>query len=134
MVNIHSAFAVFIRKRNGPQSVKKVLEFGATRIGHGVRSVEDENLLKELADKQIPLELCPTSNINTGVYKSFSEWPLKKLMDSGAMITINTDDPSIEGTSIKKEYQKLIDTFGIEKEQVKMFLENSVTLPLPMMQ
>ncbi|MBQ0098422.1 MAG: hypothetical protein KBS62_05780 [Oscillospiraceae bacterium] len=95
-------------------------------MGHGVRSVEDENLLKELADKQIPLELCPTSIINTGVYKSFSEWPLKKLMDSGAMITINTDDPSIEGTSIKKEYQKLIDTFGIGKEQVIMFLENSV--------
>lgn len=79
-----------------------------------------------MADKQIPHELCPTSNINTGVYKSFSEWPLKKLMDSGAMITINTDDPSIEGTSIKKEYQKLIDTFGIGKEQVKIFLENSV--------
>lgn len=111
---------------DGPASVKKALEMGAVRIGHGIRAIEDEALLRELAEKQIPLELCPTSNVNTAIFRSIAHWPLEKLMASGVYITINTDDPAIEGTSIKDEYRKLIRAFGIGKAEVKSFLINSV--------
>lgn len=110
----------------GPESVWKALEMGAQRIGHGVRAVEDAALLRELQESQIPLGLCPTSNLFTAVYPDIREWPLRRLMEAGVCITINTDDPAIEGTTIKEEYQKLIDAFGIGKEEVKTFLKNTV--------
>lgn len=110
----------------GPESIKKAIEFGALRIGHGVRAIEDENVLKELADKKIPLEMCLTSNMNTAIFKNIIDWPLKNFMDIGINITINTDDPAIEGTTIKDEYNKLIKNFNIEKNEVKKFLLNAV--------
>lgn len=119
-------FTIHAGEADGVNSIKKALEYGAVRIGHGVRAIEDEEFLNILAMKQIPLELCLTSNINTAIFKNINDWPLKKLMDSGIYITINTDDPAIEGTSIKKEYNKIIENFGIGKLDVKQFLINSV--------
>ena len=104
----------------------KALDFGAVRIGHGVRSLEDEEVVKRLVDNNIPLELCPTSNVLTAIYPSIDKWPLKELMDRGIYITINTDDPSVEGTTIKEEYQNLIDTYNLSKDDVKSFLINGV--------
>lgn len=111
----------------GPESIWKAIEMGARRIGHGVRAVEDAALLRELEKRQIPLELCPTSNLDTAVFSDIREWPLRQLMEAGVKITINTDDPAIEGTTIKEEYRKLIGAFGIGKEEVKTFLKNAVS-------
>ena len=111
---------------DGPDSIRDAIEIGADRIGHGVRSLEDEELVRELVEKQIPLELCPTSNIATGVFDRLTDWPLNALLDSGMYMTINTDDPSVEGTTIKTEYNRLIRRFGIGKKEVKLFLQNSV--------
>ncbi len=109
----------------GPESVRKALELGAARIGHGVRSLEDDELVKELCEKQIPLELCPTSNVNTATVRRLADWPLRKLLDAGLYVTINTDDPSIEGTTIKEEFNKLIENFGLSAGQIKKLLINS---------
>ena len=111
----------------GPESIWKAIEMGAQRIGHGIRAVEDAALLRELEKRQIPLELCPTSNLDTAVFSDIREWPLRQLMEAGVKITVNTDDPAIEGTTIKEEYRKLIDAFGIGKEEVKTFLKNAVS-------
>lgn len=111
---------------DGPKSVCKALKMGACRIGHGVRSLEDPSLVRELADKKIPLELCPTSNVNTALCKDIAHWPFRELLSSGMVLTINTDDPSIEGTSLWEEYQKLIDTFGIGEAEIKSLLTNAV--------
>lgn len=109
----------------GPESVRAAIDMGADRIGHGVRSLEDEDIDKELAEKQIPLELCPTSNVNTAIVKHISEWPLQELLDSGMYITINSDNPSIQGITIKDEYNKLIENFGINADQIRQLLINS---------
>lgn len=118
-------FTIHAGEACGPESIKKALEFGALRIGHGVHAIEDEDLVKELAEKQIPLELCPTSNVCTAIFNNIAEWPLKKLLDSGMCITINTDDPSIEGVSLRDEFNKLIDAFGIGEREIKQMLVNS---------
>ena len=122
----HIPITLHAGEADGPESVRKALEMGACRIGHGVRSLEDASLVKELAEKKIPLELCPTSNVNTALCKSITDWPLPALLRSGMVLTINTDDPSIEGTTIQDEYRKLIDAFGLGREEVRTLLTNAV--------
>ena len=120
-VTIHAGEA------EGPESVRKALELGAKRIGHGVRSLEDEELLRELSEKRIPLELCPTSNVNTAIVRCIADWPLPELLRAGLCVTINTDDPSIEGTTLWEEYHKLIETFGLSRGQIREFLLNAAS-------
>lgn len=110
---------------SGPENVYDSLKLGAVRIGHGVRSYEDSNLLKMLADRKIPLELCPTSNLKTSVFKEYAEYPLKQFIDAGVIITINTDDPGVEGTTLTKELNILKDTFGLSGNDIKRFLINA---------
>lgn len=118
-------YTIHVGEADGTSSIKAGIALGCSRIGHGVMASFDDDLMNELAEKQIPLELCPTSNINTAVFKDYSEYPLRKFLDSGVYVTINTDDPSISGTSIKKEYKTLIDTFHLNKDDVKKLLLNS---------
>ena len=85
----------------GPESVwGAIRSLGVERIGHGVRAIEDPRLVEYLAEKQIPLEVCPTSNIRTGVYRSYEEHPVRRLYEAGVPISISTDDPSFFGTSL----------------------------------
>ena len=116
---IHSGEAL------GAESVEKALEFGAKRIGHGVRSVESEKTLQILKDKKIPLEICPTSNLNTKMFNNYSEIPLEKLIDSGVIVTVNSDNMTVSGTNARKDMQHLID--NLSKEQVRELILNSVT-------
>ena len=111
---------------SGAQSVKSAVDFGACRIGHGVRATEDDSVLTSLAEKQIPLELCPSSNLCTCVFRDISEYPIRKMLDMGICVTLNTDDPSIENTSIKDEYKLICDEFKLTEEQILSLLLNSV--------
>jgi adenosine deaminase len=95
----------------GPESVwDAICVLGAERIGHGVRSIEDPALVEYLAQNRIPLEVCPTGNIRTGVYATPEEHPLKRLYDAGVPITLSTDDPTFFGVSLTDEY-----IFGAER-------------------
>lgn len=91
----------------GPASVKNLLEAVpyAKRIGHGVRIIEDHDLVKQVADKEILLEVCPTSNLRLGIYPDYASHPLKKLMDMGVKTCINSDDATFFGTSLGYEYE-----------------------------
>ena len=73
------------------------------RIGHGVRSIEDPSLVRHLAERRIPLEVCPTSNVRTGVYQSLEEHPVRELFEAGVPMSINTDDPTFFGVSLAEE-------------------------------
>ena len=95
-------------------------------MGHGVRSVEDEALLDILKERRIPLELCPTSNIDTKIYKTIADYPLKKLMEKGIRVTINTDDKAISNTTLRREYKLLKENHGITEEDMKKLLLTSV--------
>ena len=88
----------------GPESVWHALRtLAVERVGHGVRAVEDPALVRHLAECQIPLEICPTSNICTGVYSSLQEHPVRTLFEAGVPISINTDDPTFFGLSLAEE-------------------------------
>jgi aminodeoxyfutalosine deaminase len=90
----------------GPASIRDALDvFLADRIRHGVRAVEDQALLRELADRRIVLDVCPTSNVRTGVVSSLAAHPLPALLAAGVQCTINTDDPAMFGTDLDAEHQ-----------------------------
>lgn len=119
-------FTIHAGEAAGADSVKSAIEMGAARVGHGVRLEEDEELLKLVRDRQIPLEMCPTSNSQTRAVESMDNYPLIRYLDMGLMVTLNTDDPAIERTDIASEYQYMQEKFGLTAEQKKQLLLNAV--------
>lgn len=109
----------------GPESVYKALEFGAKRIGHGVRSLEDEKLIKRLVEEGITLELCPTSNLNTNIFGNYAEYPLRNLMEAGVKVTINTDNMTVSNTTVAKELQHMADALGLTEAELRQLAENA---------
>lgn len=103
----------------GADSVASAIELGADRIGHGVRSIEKPELLKLLSEKKIPLELCPTSNLNTRVLDDLKDYPIRTFFDADVMITVNTDNTSVSSTSLANEYQKLADALELTEAELK---------------
>lgn len=92
---------------SGPDSIWQALELGAERVGHGIRAVEDPVLMRYLSDHQIPLEVCPTSNVCTGAVSSIASHPVRQLYDAGIPITIGTDDPGLFRCNLSGEYECL---------------------------
>ena len=119
-------FTIHAGEAVGAQNVWSALSLGANRIGHGIRSGEDKDLLAELANRKIPLEMCPTSNLMTASVPSLAEWPLRTYLDAGITVTINTDDPAIERTDIKREFRLIADAFALSKDEIRQLLVNSV--------
>lgn len=111
----------------GPASVWGALrDLQADRIGHGVRSVEDDDLLAELAARQVPLEVGMTSNVYLNFYPNIEEHPLPVLDRAGVLVTVNTDDPKLVGTTLSREYQLLVDVFGYSTLDVVRFAGNAM--------
>lgn len=97
----------------GPESIRSVLKVcGAERVGHGVRAVEDLALMEELRDRQIPLEVCPTSNLCLGVTPDLPSHPFDRLYRAGLSLSVSSDDPAFFNTNLTREYLKLHQTFG----------------------
>ena len=96
----------------GPQSVRDALSLGVTRIGHGVRSIEDPALVRDLAERGITLEVCPGSNVALGLYPDWRAHPIARLADAGVRVTVSTDDPPFFDTDLGREYDRLSDAFG----------------------
>lgn len=103
-----------------------IKKLGAERIGHGLRAYEDESLVSYLKKNQTPLELCPTSNIKTGVCKSLSSHPMRKYFDQGLLVTVNSDDPTMFDTTINEEYSILGDTFHFTWDELRQVALNAV--------
>ena len=110
---------------DGPESVRAALGFGTKRIGHGVRSAEEPELMKRLADSGIPLEICPTSNLNTVVVEELKDYPFRKLLDAGVKLTVNTDNRSVSATTLRREFGLLAETFRLTRDEVKTLLLNA---------
>jgi adenosine deaminase len=111
----------------GPASVRAALNaLGVERIGHGVRAVEDDDLARHLVAHQIPLEVCPTSNIRTGVVSSWEQHPAATLIDAGAMVTLNTDDPAMFGCTLSGEYEVVADRFGFGDVMIRHLAQNTI--------
>jgi len=110
----------------GPaESIWGALNLRAERIGHGLSAAQDPDLIEELAYRQIPVEICLTSNIRTAVCKAIAEHPAKSYFDQGIMITLNTDDPAMFGTTLSREYQLAQETFSFTDEHLRELARNS---------
>ncbi|MFF3667996.1 adenosine deaminase [Microtetraspora malaysiensis] len=104
-------------EEGGPESVREALVLGhAERIGHGITVLDDDGLVAELCERAIPLEVCPTSNVALGLAPSLDDHPLHRLRAAGLTVTLNTDIPSIVGTSLVEEYARVRDAFGYDDE------------------
>ena len=109
----------------GPESVREALEIGAKRIGHGVHALGDNALLALLAEKQIPLEMCPTSNLHTKAVKSLAEYPVREFLRRGVRATINTDNPGISRTTVENEFAALTREAGLTASETRALLHNA---------
>jgi len=98
----------------------------ADRIGHGVRCLEDPALVEDLRRRQVPLEVCPTSNVCLKVAPSLAQHPLPRLMAEGLYVTLNSDDPPMFNTSLTDEYLKCTATFGFSVETVEGLALNAL--------
>ncbi len=111
----------------GPESVWEAIDhLPVTRIGHGVRSIEDKNLLAALKDRDITLEVCPGSNIALRVYPDFAHHPLVKLRDAGIRVTLSSDDPPYFATTLNNEYDIAAKHFGFTDNDLKDMTRNSI--------
>ncbi len=110
----------------GADSVKTALDFGAKRIGHGVHSVTEKAVMDELKEKNIPLELCITSNLQTKAEESLETYPIRELMEHGVIVTLNTDNPTVSNTTMKKELDLAKESFELTDEEIKELLLNAV--------
>ncbi|KPK85612.1 MAG: hypothetical protein AMS27_06850 [Bacteroides sp. SM23_62_1] len=111
----------------GPESIRSALfTLKADRIGHATRSAEDVRLLEYMSENHIPLELCPLSNLKTGVITDYKDYPIRTFIDYGIPFSINTDDPMMFGNSLAEEYEMLERNFDFSKQDIAGFILNSI--------
>jgi aminodeoxyfutalosine deaminase len=103
----------------GPESIRNSLDvLGAERIGHGLTAAQDPRLVDYLAEKQVPLDICLTSNVRTGCLAELSSHPLPHYFDRGLLLSLNTDDPALFGTDLNREYLLAQKVFGLTRKQL----------------
>ncbi len=106
------------------RNIETALDLGAKRIGHGVAAIYDQDTIKRLAETKTPIEVCITSNLQTKAIPETEVHPVKKLLDAGVIVTINTDNMTVSGTNLSKEYELLMDDYGFTKEDILRVQEN----------
>ena len=112
---------------DGPRSVWEAIEvLEVERIGHGVRALEDAVLVRTLARHRLALECCPTSNIRTRVVASWETHPIAALHRGGVLVTVNSDDPALFGTSLGEEWRALGERIGLARDEVLAIGRNTI--------
>ncbi len=107
----------------GAQSIwGAIRSLHVNRIGHGTRAEEDESLLDYLAQHRIPLEMCPLSNLRTGVVPSLEAHPIRRYFERGILVTVNTDDPKMFNNSLAQEYQLLEEKLGFSRSDIQTLI------------
>ena len=109
----------------GPDSIWGALNLKAERIGHGLTAGQDPELIEELAERQIPIEICVSSNMRTGCCTDLMQHPVRRYFDQGLMLTLNTDDPAMFHTSVLQEYALVQEAFGFTDEHLRELARNS---------
>jgi aminodeoxyfutalosine deaminase len=109
----------------GPESIWGALNLKAERIGHGLTAGQDPELMEELSERQVPIEICVTSNVRTGCCADLSQHPVRNYFDNGLMLTLNSDDPAMFRTSLVEEFQLVQENFGFTDEHLRELARNS---------
>ncbi len=118
-------YTIHAGEADGPESVYAAIQTETKRIGHGVRSMEDESVVDLIRKNGITLEMCPTSNRQTHAISDMKQYPLIRFLESGIRVTVNTDDMGIERTCLSKEFDYLKREFGLTEAQKKQLLLNA---------
>lgn len=119
-------FTIHAGEADGPESIRSAIKFGASRIGHGIRAIEDSKLIEELINKNITLEICPTSNIQTGICTNYSNHPIEKLYRMGVKTTINTDNMTVSNITLSKEYDNIITNTNLTIDDIYQMNINAI--------
>lgn len=110
----------------GPENIREAVErLGAVRIGHGVRAQEDPEVMAMLRERRIPLEMCPTSNIQTRAVTGWDAYPLRRYASEGLIVTANTDNPTVSGTTIADEYRLLHERLDMTPREIASLVLNA---------
>lgn len=118
-------FTIHAGEADGPESVRAALEFGASRIGHGIRSIEDDSLVELLARDGVPLEMCPTSELQTSAIDDYAKFPLRQLIERGVNVTVNADNMGVSVTDVRRELLLLAGIFELTDADVQKLLVNA---------
>jgi aminodeoxyfutalosine deaminase len=111
----------------GPEEVWAAIEvLSAERIGHGISAVSDARLLDRLRDERIVLEICPSSNVATGIVTAFAEHPLPRLLEAGVPVVLGSDDPPMFNTTLLDEYRRVSDSLGLTSGQLRALARASI--------
>jgi len=110
----------------GPESIWGAINIGAERIGHGLTAIEDPELMEMLAERQIPIEICISSNVRTGCCHQLIQHPVRSYFDAGLMITLNSDDPAMFASDLEGEYTLARNAFGFTDEHLRELAANSI--------
>ena len=119
-------FTIHAGEAGNAEDVKTAVHMGAVRIGHGVRIAGNKEVIQLVKDKGIFLEMCPTSNRQTKAVEEMSAYPLKAFLEMGLKVTLNTDDPAIERTTLSREFRYMESLLDLTQEQKRLLLLNSV--------
>jgi aminodeoxyfutalosine deaminase len=109
----------------GSESIWGALNLKAERVGHGLTAGQDPELMEELAERQVPIEICVTSNLRTGCCAELAQHPVRRYFDQGLMLTLNSDDPAMFRTSLVEEYALVQEAFGFTDEHLREVARNS---------
>ncbi|MCI6266384.1 MAG: adenosine deaminase [Erysipelotrichaceae bacterium] len=124
-------FTIHAGENGSAEEVKKAIQVGATRIGHGIHSIEDEKVLNLIKTKNILLEICPTSNVQTNAVKDYNNHPIYKLYQLGIPLNINTDNSTVSNISLNEEYLKVSSYFNFtlsDYQKMNLYAINSAFL------
>ena len=111
----------------GPGSIRDAVELlGAERIGHGLTAAQDPSVMALLRERGVPLEVCPSSNVSTGLLARFEDHPLPKFLDQGLAVTLNSDDPAMFGTSLTREFELAARHFQLSHSQLASLCEQAI--------
>jgi adenosine deaminase/aminodeoxyfutalosine deaminase len=110
----------------GPEGIWGAINIGAERIGHALSAVHDQELMDMLAERQIPLEICVTSNLRTGCCLRLEDHPVRRYFDAGLMVTLNSDDPALFGSDLEGEYRLAHEAFAFTGDHLRELASNSI--------
>ena len=119
-------FTIHAGEADDASSVLDAISFGAKRIGHGIRIIDDNYATSEVIKNNVTLEVCPTSNFQTKVIDSYKNHPIKKLYEKGVLITVSTDNNTVSNVSLSNEYERLKSCFDFTDKDLLTFNLNAI--------